>query len=393
MSTISSQFKKLAKHYSNAEIKYKHLKPVTLAQWMLESGFGTSKLATENFNFGGLKWRQELEGIAEKVQYEAHDGIDDYCKFDSFDNFIKGYWKFIERPPYAGWENHVTTDVEYIKYIGKIYSTSSLYADKVIDLIPEAEQLLTNTDKEATGRLSQQPNPVSGIYKVRFYTGDYRDRQMDANKDKAIAYVEHHFNSFESSLASYSVVTTGANASSTSLNWGRWYAHAIAQEFGTTVGGSGGLFVGGAQGKGDGNLRYTNMPAILLEPLFASNPQQADIIRSESGQTRLARVLVESIQRFFPDGGLIAFSVGHKYKKSKPRDMGAALAGGGMEATYSEKVLLIAKTILENIETPQTSRQIRVIKGNKELLNLVIDEDDELTWDPVRGLLQVIDHS
>ena len=43
------------------------------------------------------------------------------------------------------------------------------------------------------------------------------------------------------------------------------------------------------------------MPAILLEPLFVSNPRHAEIVRSEDGQMRpRARVLVDSIKRFFP---------------------------------------------------------------------------------------------
>jgi len=154
------------------------------------------------------------------------------------------------------------------------------------------------------------------MYKVKFYKGNYSTRQTKANSDKAIAYVEHHFNSSSSSTASYAVVVTGSNASRTSKNWGRWYAKAVARLFGTQVSGDDGILVGGWNGRGDGNLKHTNMPAILLEPLFASNPQHADIIRSESGQNDLARILAESIQRFFPDGGLIAFSVGHKYKKS-----------------------------------------------------------------------------
>ena len=33
------------------------IKEVTLAQWLLESGRATSKLANEAKNFAGLKWR------------------------------------------------------------------------------------------------------------------------------------------------------------------------------------------------------------------------------------------------------------------------------------------------------------------------------------------------
>ncbi|MCK7496526.1 MAG: hypothetical protein MZW92_40665 [Comamonadaceae bacterium] len=108
---------------------------------------------------------------------------------------------------------------------------------------------------------------------------------------------------------------TGANASQTSRNWGRWYAQAVAREFGVPVGGEQGIVVGGYDGRGDYNLRFTDMPAILLEPLFASNPQHADGYSAATTARRgWRRMLCDSIQRFFQNGGLIGFSVGHKYK-------------------------------------------------------------------------------
>jgi len=227
------------------------------------------------------------------------------------------------------------------------------------------------------------------MYKVKFYKGNYVTRQNNANKDEAVAYVEAHFNSSSSSTANYAVVVTGSNASRTSKNWGRWYARAVATFFGTKVGGDNGILVGGWNGRGDGNLKHTDMPAILLEPLFASNPQHADIIRSESGQIDLARILVESIQRFFPDGGLIAFSVGHKYKESNPNDRGADLAGGGSEADYAEKMLQKAAAMLEGIDQISMARTIRVMHGEKVLFELEVDEDAMVVWDSERGLLNI----
>ncbi len=227
------------------------------------------------------------------------------------------------------------------------------------------------------------------MYKVKFYKGNYSTRQSQANKDKAAAYIEHHFNSSSSSTASYAVVVTGSNASRTSKNWGCWYAKAVATFFGTRAGGDNGILVGGWNGRGDGNVKHTNMPAILLEPLFASNHQHADIIRSESGQTDLARILVESIQRFFPDGGLIAFSVGHKYKKSNPNDRGAAVVGGGSEAEFAEKVLKKAATMLEAIDHIDMARTIRVMQGDSVLFETEVDEDALVVWDPERGLLNI----
>jgi hypothetical protein len=227
------------------------------------------------------------------------------------------------------------------------------------------------------------------MYEVRFYRGDYRQRQLAANADNCVAYVEHHFNSAASPGAGYAVVVCGSNASQTSRNWGRWYAEAIGREFDVKVGGDQGILVGGFNGRGDDNLRYTDMPAVLLEPLFASNPAQADWIRSESGQTRLARVLVDSLRRFFQKGGRIAFSVGHKYKTAAPADRGAAVAGGGSEADYAEAVLLKAKAMLEAVAEPQTERRVRVMIGDDEVWSGAIDADAEVSWDGLRGVLRI----
>jgi N-acetylmuramoyl-L-alanine amidase len=225
------------------------------------------------------------------------------------------------------------------------------------------------------------------MYQVKFYKGDYLQRQQAANADKAVAYVEQHFNSSASPTPNYAVVIVGSNASSTSRNWGRWYAKAVAEQFGCRVGGDGGILVGGFDGRGDGNVKHTRMPAALLEPLFASNPQQADAIRSEAGQAALARILAESIRRFFPDGGLVAFSVGHKYKTSNPNDRGAALAGGGTEADHAEKVLKKAARLLTQEAAAPAQRMLRVMRGEQLLFETALDEDAVLSWSSDRNLL------
>jgi len=226
------------------------------------------------------------------------------------------------------------------------------------------------------------------MYTVKFYRGDYVDRQKQANADGCKAYVEHHFNSSEGA-GNYAVAITGSNASHTSKNWGRWYAGAVAREFNIPLGGDQGIVVGGFNGRGDFNLKYTNMPAILVEPLFGSNPQHAEWIRSEGGQDRLARILFESVRNFFPEGGTIAFSVGHKYKTSAPNDRGASVVGGGYEADYAEKVLQKAKNLLEAAASPEEGRKIRVMRDGEELWETTVDPDADVRWDPVRGVLQL----
>jgi hypothetical protein len=227
------------------------------------------------------------------------------------------------------------------------------------------------------------------MYEVKFYRGDYFERQEEANKDDCMCYVEQHFNSSSNPAASYAVVVTGYNASDISKNWGRWYANAVAREFDIPISGDRGILVGGFNGRGDYNLRFTHMPAILLEPLFCSNPQHAEWIRSEEMQNRLARILCESIQRFFRPDKPVAFSVGHKYKTSRPNDRGAMVYGGGVEADYAEKVLEKAKIMLEEIGKPGKDREIQVVRGDEILWKQTIDPDENLLWDPIRGILRI----
>lgn len=67
MPAVTPLFMELVKDYALAAIEFEHLKPVTLAQWMLESGRGSSKLATEHLKFAGLKWREAMVGFAAKI--------------------------------------------------------------------------------------------------------------------------------------------------------------------------------------------------------------------------------------------------------------------------------------------------------------------------------------
>lgn len=133
---------RLAQIYSGEPIRHPSLKAVSLAQWMLESGRATSELATLHYNFGGLKWRPEMAAFATRILYQAHDGLDAYCKFATLENFIAGYWGFIGRSPYSGWETHIDSPEQYIRFIGPIYTPSPSYADDVLALVPEARGLL-----------------------------------------------------------------------------------------------------------------------------------------------------------------------------------------------------------------------------------------------------------
>jgi N-acetylmuramoyl-L-alanine amidase len=178
------------------------------------------------------------------------------------------------------------------------------------------------------------------MYTTKFYRGDYPERQRAANTDKAICYVEHHFNAGPET-ANYTCAVVATNASTTSKRWASFYCDAVAKQFGIK---NNGVLLGGDGGRGNGNISQTAMPAILVEPFFVSNPSGA--LWAKTRQDELAKILALSIRTFFPGGGLVAFSVGHKYKNSRPMDRGAAVLGGGNEADLAEQVLLKASSLL-----------------------------------------------
>lgn len=145
------------------EIRFPGLMAVTLAQWMLESGRGTSGLARRFYNFAGLKWRAEMasdaagdpRGAARPQNYLAHDGRDEYCAFTDVTNFIFGYWRFIGRSPYRGFEIYANDPEGYIGFLkGAHYAADPSYVSKVLGLLPDAEALLAS----AGGR----PHPGDG---------------------------------------------------------------------------------------------------------------------------------------------------------------------------------------------------------------------------------------
>lgn len=154
-------FEELAARYKAANIVFLALKPVTLAQWILESGRGTSGLAIEHLNFAGLKWRSEMVGFATPVEFEAHDGRDFYCKFASLDAFIVGYWKFLSRSPYDGWEDRAADSPEaFIRFIGPIYNPAGdAYVAQILALVAEATQRL---EEAPAVPVLLSPPPIAG---------------------------------------------------------------------------------------------------------------------------------------------------------------------------------------------------------------------------------------
>ncbi|MEB3311870.1 MAG: glucosaminidase domain-containing protein [Snowella sp.] len=142
---------------------YLHLKEITLAQWLLESGRATSKLANEHKNFAGLKWRTEMTPFASAklIKVPSETTKVEFCFFDNIDKFLRGYWKFLTRSPYAGLEDNTKTPESFIGFIqSKGFAADMSYISKVLSLLPEAHNLLS----QASGfTLPSQPDTLEVI--------------------------------------------------------------------------------------------------------------------------------------------------------------------------------------------------------------------------------------
>lgn len=123
------------------------LKLITLAQWVEESNWGKSELARLHCNYAGMKAisgvaRVIAEAPATKVVYQAHDGSDIYLRFAAISNFIKGYWLFVERTPYAGWREVAHEPAAFIRHLASHgWAQKGGYAERVIVIADTLREL------------------------------------------------------------------------------------------------------------------------------------------------------------------------------------------------------------------------------------------------------------
>lgn len=116
-------FLELIDVYRHTDIRYPHLKGITLAQWALESGWGLSDLAMKHNNFAGMKWRPAMDSYGWPTPYTDWQGKSEkYVHFEDKAAFILGYWvRFSTILAYRGWEARTDTPYAFIDYVGPIW--------------------------------------------------------------------------------------------------------------------------------------------------------------------------------------------------------------------------------------------------------------------------------
>lgn len=136
---INSIYEALCKYAPTYNIK---CYSAIIAQAILESGWGKSKLASNFHNYFGLKCGSSWKGksVNMKTFEEFKAGTltqisDNFRVFDNLESGVKGYLDFINTKRYSNLKN-VSSPKEYLQNIKNDgYATSSTYVDSVMKIV------------------------------------------------------------------------------------------------------------------------------------------------------------------------------------------------------------------------------------------------------------------
>ena len=180
--------------------QYPLLRVAYLSQCILESGRGSSFLFNAAGNPTGIKWRPELQGFAERkfLVTPTEPLGSEWCYWDKPDKAVLGYWKFISRPIYNGWEKYGNDPAGYIQHIWDCgYATDPSYVQKVLSLFPEANKLikLTAPTKMSTATWFLFQSTTDGGSIVRAMAGSSTaDTLSDFSRDALIKFLDSYDN-------------------------------------------------------------------------------------------------------------------------------------------------------------------------------------------------------
>jgi N-acetylmuramoyl-L-alanine amidase/Peptidase M15/Mannosyl-glycoprotein endo-beta-N-acetylglucosaminidase len=127
------------------EFDFPKLKIPYLAQCILESGRGSSKLFRLAGNPTGIKFREEMRGFTVPIELSTSTEPqgEEWCSWNTPTEAFRGYWRFISRPIYAGWDDFTDNPRGYINHIFNCgYAEDPKYVEKVVSLFPNVQELL-----------------------------------------------------------------------------------------------------------------------------------------------------------------------------------------------------------------------------------------------------------
>lgn len=173
-------------------------------------------------------------------------------------------------------------------------------------------------------------------------------RQLLARRLGAICYAEGHLNASTNAKTNRAEVVIATSAAPKARAWASAYldelvAQSVQPSLGQVIG-----------GRGAGNIARVDVPAMLLEPGFVSNPDFAAFARTGEGIDALGRALARSIMRTFPGGGLVTFSTGHAHRtRAALQDPGAPVAdpdGWAEDPEWDSEVELVEAYLASAVE-------------------------------------------
>lgn len=141
-----------------------------IAQAILESGWGKSKLAATYHNYFGLKcgskWTGKSVNMTTKEEYTAGTLTtikDNFRVYGSMEEGVQGYFEFIQLSRYQNLKG-ITDQKEYLETIkADGYATSSTYVENNMRLIDQYE--LTKYDKEESEKMGYSRQKVVDLAK------------------------------------------------------------------------------------------------------------------------------------------------------------------------------------------------------------------------------------
>ena len=139
-----------------------------IAQAILESGWGESKLAKQYHNYFGLKcgtrWQGKSVNLNTMEEYTPGTLTkisDNFRAFDSMDEGIKGYFEFIQLARYQNLKG-ITDPRKYLETIkADGYATSSTYVENNMRIVNQYN--LTQFDDKGVSKVSYSRSAVVNL--------------------------------------------------------------------------------------------------------------------------------------------------------------------------------------------------------------------------------------
>jgi hypothetical protein len=217
-----------------------------------------------------------------------------------------------------------------------------LKTDDIVEVtIPTPAGLATSTAKPPPPIVA--PAAVAaGARACVSLTGDYatrvKPRIIQAKAEQCALVIDFHFNSNGSSAIGGEVYYKDDDAKS------KTFAKAVIDVFRSlNLPDHGDPLKPAGDSRAAFILSY-DCPAVLLEPLFISNPTQAAWIRDAANLASLGQGIARAIKANTDEADKIGLSIGHLGKDSAPDDRGARHAIEGWEADYAKRLVeIVAK--------------------------------------------------